>query len=54
MSDIKSMKILLENGADPNIVNKSGAAAIHYASGQGDTEAVKLLLAFQANPNIRC
>ena len=46
----KGVKFLLENGADPNIVNESGDTALIDAA-SGNLEIVRLLLTHGANPN---
>ena len=38
------LKILLENGADPNVHYKEDDSALHVAVGHSDIEIVKLLL----------
>ena len=46
---MKQLKVLLEAGADPNIVNKNGSSALMMASSKGHTEHVKLLLDYKAD-----
>eukprot|EP00501_MAST-03F_sp_TOSAG23-6_P000516 GSMAST32.ASY1.ANO1.530.1 assembled CDS len=50
---IINTKILLENGAKPNISNHSGHTALHIASFYGHVEIVKLLLSNGASPDIK-
>lgn len=45
---IKVVKYLLENGADPNIRDKGGYCAIDHAAVNQDLELIKLLLEFGA------
>lgn len=55
----KSAKQLLESGAKPNIISKTGTSALFEAisypwndsNANGDSEFVKLLLDYGANPN---
>ncbi|KAJ8306250.1 hypothetical protein KUTeg_016795 [Tegillarca granosa] len=42
-------KLLLSNGANPNLSNFAGLTPLHFASEVGDGESVKLLLAYQAS-----
>jgi len=44
------MARLLELGADVNAQNKDGAAAIHFAAGDGSVERLELLILAGANP----
>ena len=44
-------ELLLGRGADVNWADQAGMTALHYESAHGDSEAVKLLLAFGADPN---
>jgi hypothetical protein len=37
-------KLLLENGADPNIQDSTGRTALSYAANRNDTQSIKLLL----------
>lgn len=51
-------KLLLEQGADPNLQNRRGDTALHVAtrattSGSGDTAMLELLAKFQADSEIR-
>ncbi len=50
-ADIGCMKVLLENGADPNARNLDGATALIWAA--DDPAKVKLLLAAKADVNAR-
>jgi uncharacterized protein len=47
------MKLLLENGADPNARQQGGFTPLHSAAQNGDVEMLKLLLKFGADPGIR-
>jgi hypothetical protein len=46
-------ELLLGRGADVTRADVTGMTAMHYESGHGDAEAVKLLLAHSADPNAR-
>lgn len=46
----KTLRVLLENGADANI-EKDGAFPIHDAAANGDPDSITVLLEFGANPN---
>ncbi len=53
-NDLKTMKILLERGADPNLwKDTKGETLLHYACRKGKTEIIKLLLEYGANPNLQ-
>ena len=43
--------MLLENGANPNAVNKDGWTPLHVAAAWGRTEAMRALVAVGADPN---
>lgn len=43
---------LLEEGADPDIVDKEGWSAIHYAAQRNDVQTIRLLLNAGANVHI--
>lgn len=42
----------LEEGGNPNTLSSDGATAMHIAAGVG-VEAVRLMLAFGGDPNVR-
>jgi ankyrin repeat protein len=48
---IKIIKLLLANGADPNIAYKNGSYPLHFAAQNGYYEVVKLLLQYGAKVN---
>ena len=50
---IKTVKILLEAGADMNLCDTWGRTPLHIAAARGDTEMVKLLLEAGADLNYR-
>ena len=50
--DILATKILLKNGADPNIKCSMGETPLYQAVDMGKLDHVKLLLNSGANPNI--
>lgn len=47
------VKILLENGADPNAVDAYHITALHYAVYNNDTAIAAKLLSFNANTEIK-
>lgn len=47
------MKILLDAGADPDLVNSGGLTPLHMASHGGRLDAVSALLAGGASPNAK-
>jgi ankyrin repeat protein len=51
--DIDRVKILLQNGADINVQNISGRAALHCACLYGHIKIVELLLSYGADVNIK-
>jgi len=46
-------KYLLEEGADPNHVNKLGESALHQAADNNKVNVAKLLLKYGADPNLQ-
>jgi ankyrin repeat protein len=49
----KVVKLLLDKGADPNLLTTWGTTALIRAAGEGHTEVLKLLLDFGADPNLK-
>lgn len=49
---VEAINILLENGANVNIVDKDGETALSYAIENGNFEAALILLNNNANPNL--
>ncbi len=47
------IKFLLENGANPNLVDAANASPLTSAAEDCNFEVVKLLLVYKADPNIR-
>ena len=47
--DIGTVKTLLQNGADPNLLNADGWTALHYAALHGDIDTVRLFLEHKAD-----
>ena len=45
--------MLLDAGANPNLMSKCGFNAMHYACEQGDLTIVKLLMCYGVDINIR-
>ena len=45
-------ELLLSRGADVSKADQGGMTSLHYESGHGDAEAVKLLLSHGADPNV--
>ena len=52
--DLKLVKFLLDNGADPGIQSKTGATALLYAVYRGDYRIVQLLLEHNADLVLKC
>ena len=54
MRDISTevINILLENGADINVVDKDGETALSYSIENGNFEIALMLLNNNANPNL--
>ena len=52
IDDAKSVKSLLQCNADANVLNSDGASVLHYASQDGDSEFVWLLLNHKADANL--
>ena len=50
--DLKAVKKMLEDGANPNIKNGSGGTPLVWAAYYGHTEMVKVLLEYGADPNM--
>lgn len=48
-----AVSLLLSKGADPNMQFSLGETALHSAAECGYLSIVKMLLQFQANPNIQ-
>lgn len=46
-------KVILKNGANINILNRSGKSALHLAAEKGDEAISNLLIESGANLNIR-
>ena len=47
------VRYLLEEGADPNHVNKLGESALHQAADNNKVNVAKLLLKYGADPNLQ-
>ena len=50
IEDIKAMKLLIDYGADINKKDLNGNSALHYASQEHSTEAIRFLKASGAGP----
>lgn len=48
---IEIMRLLLEAGIDPNIPDKGGMRALHWAAQYGQTESIRLLLSYGGDVN---
>ena len=53
MEKIDHIKLLLKNGANPNISNDDGLSPLHAAVSKQNISIVKVLLKYGANPNIK-
>ena len=51
--DAAMVTLLLENGADPNLVSKDGQTALIISAGRGDDRIAELLVSHGANTEIR-
>ena len=51
--NIYLVRLLLENKANPNLIDKNNSTALHFAVIFGLEEIIKLLVKYQANPNIK-
>ena len=51
VEDTESIRLLIENGADPNEVQFNGWRLIHLASGEGQAETTKMLIEKGAEVN---
>lgn len=49
---IKMMKLLLDNGADPNIVTNKGNTILHNVTKTNNLKGIEYLLRANANPNV--
>lgn len=49
----EAVQLLLEHGADVNILSASGCPPLHYAAYYGHTEIIELLLKYGADANFR-
>lgn len=49
--NFRAVELLLKNKADPNLQNKKGQTALHFAVGYAQPESAFLLLKAGANPN---
>ena len=50
MNRLEHARLLLQRGADPNVVSSCGNCALHVAAMRGQREMVELLLAYGADP----
>jgi Ankyrin repeats (3 copies) len=51
--DLEIVKLLLQNGADPNVQNDAGETTLHAAVHKNNMEIVKLLFHNKVNPHIQ-
>lgn len=52
-NDIDSLKLLLEYGADPNVLDLGHCSPLHWAATKNNLVAVKLLLEAKIDPNLQ-
>jgi ankyrin repeat protein len=52
-NDIESLKLLLEYGANPNMLDLGYCSPLHWAAAKNNIAAVKLLLAAKVDPNLQ-
>jgi len=50
--DIKNLRRLLEDGANPNCLSSDGWSSLFHACQTGDVESFKLLIQYGANPDV--
>ena len=50
--DAEAARVLLQGGADANLVNWRDATLLHTAAEEGDIDTVRVLLEFKSNPNL--
>ena len=53
MGSERITKILLQNGANPNVFDFTNCSPIHFASRRGEPEMIKLLINYGANINAK-
>jgi hypothetical protein len=51
VGDVRLVRLLLDKGADPNVLNYRGMTPLHVAAAAGETESAELLLARKAKLN---
>lgn len=49
--NVDCVRVLIESGADVNLINGIGETPLHYAADTGDNDIIKLLLEHGANIN---
>lgn len=52
-NDIESLKLLLEYGANPNVLDLGYCSPLHWAATKGNLVAAKLLLEAKIDPNLQ-
>ena len=52
-NDLESLKLLLEYGADPNVLDLGNCTPLHWAATKGNLAAVKILLDAKIDPNLQ-
>src|SRR6185437_4011192 len=48
--NLEIARLLLENKADPNLIQSKGVTPLHGATQKGNTQMVELLLSYKADP----
>jgi len=51
VGDVRLVRLLLDKGADPNVINYRGMTPLHVAAAAGETESAELLLSRKAKLN---
>src|SRR5271170_6452509 len=53
LGNVKAAEDLLEAGVSPNLPDQYGSTALYHAASMNQFDAVRLLLSYHADPNLR-